>query len=224
MHISIYNSIIYRNVGIIFATTREKTGPLIMMDCRKMVQALAYFASKQPKKEIDSWKAYKLLWIADRYHLRQYGRMITGDTYYALPHGPVPTDAKNLVDGEPLHYLAANQDYVDRYIKVKSKNKYRALEEPDLKVFSESDVDAMDKAYKEYGTWNCRQLEAFSHRYPDWKVYQDLISNEGEKDAHPIDVRLFFQNPEHDESPLFNRDSPELLALTQDLYFQYHRA
>lgn len=207
-----------------FCNNKRKTGTLKMMDCRKMVQALAYFASKQPKKEIDSWKAYKLLWIADRYHLRQYGRMITGDTYYALPHGPVPTDAKNLVDGEPLHYLTANQEYVDRYIKVKSKNKYCALEEPDLKVFSESDMDAMDKAYQEYGTMNCRQLEEFSHRYPDWKVYQDLIKKEGEKDAHPIDVHLFFQNPEHDESPLFKNDSPELLTLTQDLYFQYHRA
>ena len=71
---------------------------------------------------------------------------------------------------------------------------------------------------------SCRQLEEFSHRYPDWKVYQELIKNEDEKDAHPIDVHLFFQNPEHDESPLFKNDSPELLTLTQDLYFQYHRA
>jgi hypothetical protein len=43
-------------------------------------------------------KAYKLLWLADRYHLRQYGRTITGDTYFALPLGLIPSDAKNILE------------------------------------------------------------------------------------------------------------------------------
>ena len=43
-------------------------------------------------------KAYKLLWLADRYHLRQTGTTVTGDAYYAMPFGIVPNDAKCLLD------------------------------------------------------------------------------------------------------------------------------
>ena len=57
----------------------------MMNDTRKIIQALTYIAYQQPGHKINSMKAYKLLWLADRYHLRQYGRTITGDTFFALP-------------------------------------------------------------------------------------------------------------------------------------------
>ena len=196
------------------------------MDFRKLVQAMAYIASKQPDHTIDAWKAYKLLWIADRYHLRQYGRMITGAIYHAMPHGPVPSDAKNIIDGMPLSYMTAIDGYAEKYIRKTSPKSrhYQSTEEQDLRVFSKSDLDALDKVLEVYGKWDCRQLEEFSHQYPDWKTYEKNIQAEGKKASYPIDVRLFFKNPQTDESPLFNADDQELLTLTKDMYLQYHRA
>jgi uncharacterized phage-associated protein len=196
------------------------------MDFRKVVQALAYLASKQPDHMIDAWKAYKLLWIADRYHLRQYGRMITGDTYHALPHGPVPSDAKNIIDGQPLSYMTAIDGYVEKYLRKDSlrARSYHSTDEQDLRVFSKTDLDALDRVLELYGAWDCKQLEEFSHQYPDWKKYEKGIQTEGKKASYPIDVKLFFTNPQHDECPLFNTDEPELLALTKDMYLQTHRA
>ena len=196
------------------------------MDFRKLVQALAYVALKQPNHTIDSWKAYKLLWIADRYHLRQYGRMVTGATYHAMPHGPVPSDAKNIIEGKPLSYMTAVEGYAEKYIqKVSFKSRYyQATGEQDLRVFSKSDLDTLDLVIKVYGGWDCKQLEEFSHRYPDWKTYEKSILEDGKKASYPIDVKLFFTNPQDDESPLFNSDTQELLALTKDMYLQYHRA
>ena len=196
------------------------------MDFRKVVQALAYLASKQPDHMIDAWKAYKLLWIADRYHLRQYGRMITGDTYHALPHGPVPSDAKNIIDGQPLSYMTAIDGYVEKYLRKDSlrARSYHSTDEQDLRVFSKTDLDALDRVLELYGAWDCKQLEEFSHQYPDWKKYEKCIQTEGKKASYPIDVKLFFTNPKHDECPLFNTDEPELLALTKDMYLQTHRA
>lgn len=204
---------------------QDQIAILTMMNVRKLVQALAYFASKTSSEKIDAWKAYKLLWLSDRYHLRQYGRMITGDTYYALPHGPVPSDAKHVIDGMPLSHLADVPGYAEKYVhSIPEKRKYQVVAPVDTRVFSQTDIKAMDKVYEIYGHWTCKQLEALSHQYPDWNSYQDLIAREGEKDAHPIDVNLFFQNPENEQSPLFKDDSPELLELTRELYFQYHRA
>lgn len=54
---------------------------------RKITQALNYLATKNPDKKINKLKAIKLVWIADRYHLRKYGRPITWDTYEAMPLG-----------------------------------------------------------------------------------------------------------------------------------------
>lgn len=67
---------------------------------KKIIQALAFLASSMPEKSLSAMKAYKLLWLADRCHLRQNGRTITGDGYFALPKGMVPTDAKHLLDGD----------------------------------------------------------------------------------------------------------------------------
>ena len=75
-----------------------------MKTTRKIIQALAYIVYQQPDHKVNSMKAYKLLWLADRYHLRQTGRTITGDVFYALPHGVVPSDAKNVVEHQPTTY------------------------------------------------------------------------------------------------------------------------
>ena len=48
-------------------------------DVKKIVQALTYLANAQQDKGLDNMKAYKLLWLADRYQLRQCGRTITVD-------------------------------------------------------------------------------------------------------------------------------------------------
>ena len=75
----------------------------MVRDTRKIVQALNYIACSQLGHTVNCMKAYKLLWLADRYHLRHYGRTISGDVYYALPHGPVPMDAMNVVEGKPTN-------------------------------------------------------------------------------------------------------------------------
>ena len=48
-------------------------------------------------------KAYKLLWLIDRYSLRHYARTVSGDQYYAMILGPVPTDAKHILEGMPTN-------------------------------------------------------------------------------------------------------------------------
>jgi len=40
----------------------------------------------------------KLAFFADRYHLRNYARPISGDIYYAMKLGPVPSALKDIID------------------------------------------------------------------------------------------------------------------------------
>ena len=46
-------------------------------------------------------KLIKLLYLADRKRLLERGRPITFDTYYSLPHGPILSRTKELIDDGP---------------------------------------------------------------------------------------------------------------------------
>lgn len=189
-----------------------------MRDTRKIVQALTYFASKQKGHELDNMKAYKLLWLADRSHLRLYGRFISNDTYYAMPFGPVPSDAKQLLENHATR-LANDESYQNDYIQTLGK-KYKAIKEPDMRVFSDSDREVLDKVIRSFNGLSNKELSDFSLTFPEWKKYQPLIDGKETKKSYPIDVDLFF---EPSEATTFFDESQEILTLTQELYHQYNR-
>ena len=64
---------------------------------KKATQALNFFAIENGG-EIEKLHALKLIFFADRYHLRKYGRPITNDQYWAMRLGPVPSGTKDLFE------------------------------------------------------------------------------------------------------------------------------
>lgn len=52
-------------------------------DYRKTTQALNFFAVKNGG-HINKMRSIKLIYFADRFHLRKYGRPITNDEYFAM--------------------------------------------------------------------------------------------------------------------------------------------
>ena len=193
----------------------------LSMNTRKIVQALTYLANKQPDCKLDNMKAYKLLWLADRYQLRQCGRTITGDTYYAMPRGLVPSDAKCLLEDEPTK-LQSEEGYRDQFLALGERHSYRAIHEPDLDEFSESDIEALDKVLDTFGAMSAVELSEFSHQFPEWTYYQDLLEDKKRKNSYRVNIDHFFEPCEADRSGLFNQ-SEELISLTRNLYHQYNR-
>ena len=191
------------------------------MNTRKIIQALTYLAIKQPDSHLDNMKAYKFLWLADRYQLRRCGRTITGDTYYAMPYGLVPSDAKCLLENEPTN-LQNEVGYRDRFVSVGKGHTYQAISDPDLDELSESDIDALDKVLSTYGSMKAKELSEFSHQFPEWTYYQDMLEDKVTKNSYRVNLDHFFEPCDVDKSGLFNQ-SEELLTLTRDLYHQYNR-
>ena len=189
-------------------------------DTRKIVQALTYLANYQPDKVLDNMKAYKLLWLADRYHLRQTGRTITGDAYYAMPFGIVPSDAKCLLENVKTK-LKDPKGYKNKYI-ISSDHQYKAIAEPDLMVFSDSDQEALDKVLTAYNGYDALQLSNISHKFPEWAFYKEMLKNKDAKNSYKIDLDHFFEDAPEEERQLFN-DSADMLELTRELYHQYNR-
>lgn len=189
-------------------------------DTKKIIQALAYLASRMQGQTLDEMKAYKLLWLADRCHLRMNGRTITGDKYYAMPKGVVPTDAKHLLDGETT-ILETPENYLSKWIEKVEPHKFRAISEPDLEEFSESDINVLNNVIDTYGACSRHELSDLSHKYPEWKKYQDMLMDKNEKNSFPIDMNLMFEDSEEDDSTLFNQSS-DVLEITQEIYHEFY--
>ena len=133
-------------------------------DSEKLVQALAFFASRGVK-DLDTLKAVKLLYFADREHLLKYGRPIVGDDYYCMKNGPIPTNALGQIQDVLSPNPTGDHDPLfDEYFTVSRSTKYPRLvskKEPDLDVFSASDIEVLEAVLKMYGkqtSWKLRDL------------------------------------------------------------------
>jgi uncharacterized phage-associated protein len=160
-------------------------------DPEKFANALAFLAKRV--RDLDKLKAAKLLYFADKYHLVRYGRPIIGDRYHSLDYGPVPSKALDIMnqtihDVPPVATRQPLRNLLERYIEVDKAHRYprfRAKRSPDLDVFSESEIEALEHTLAEYGDKSGVELVNISHREPAWKE----VGGYGE-----IDYRLFFKD------------------------------
>lgn len=193
-----------------------------MKTTKKLIQALNYIASRQPNKVVGFKKAYKLLWLIDRYSLRHYARTLSGDQYFAMQLGPVPTDAKHLLEGLPTN-LKGNQADATQYLTInRTTHKVRSRKAPEMDVFSISDIETMDLILNHYGGMSSNDLSALSHKYPEWLPYKERIENEAKKSSYLINTGLFFE-PYDDGKGVFNEET-EALTIAKDMWKEYSAA
>jgi uncharacterized phage-associated protein len=167
---------------------------ILEFDFEKATQALNYLAKKEGGK-IDKMKAIKLIWLADRFHLRKYGRPILNDNYLAMEYGPVGSSVKDVADHSS--FLGTEEKkYAEEFIKPDG-NKYfvESIGDIDSDVFSESDLEALDFIYGIYGKQHPLKLADMSHYFPEWKKFEaELLT--GSISRGNMSYADFFKNPE----------------------------
>ena len=157
----------------------------------KLIAALAYLAPR-----VDNFtqlRASKLLYFADKYHLTRYGRPIIGDRYVAMQRGPVPSLFRDLVQG----LVATQKDMLEeditkmsRFLSIDTTRTHpviRARREPDRDQLSESDVEALDFAFRKYAHLTVTELINRSHQERaykaahHWMNYEDFFDPSDEE-------------------------------------------
>jgi uncharacterized phage-associated protein len=127
-------------------------------DTDRTVGAILYLASRKIP-DLTKWKLCKLLYLADRLHLARYGRPITGDVYYALPHGPIPSytlDALNDDDEIAMELVDVVQK--DDSQKYPTYSPAPGSEAKWQESLSTSDTRALDEIIEKYGHTGFREL------------------------------------------------------------------
>lgn len=183
---------------------------LDMRNNSKILQTLNYLAFLQGgEKKISQMKAYKLIWLADRYHLRQYGRTITYDQYYALPHGIVPSNAKKIIDGKIYVSECRN------YLNTKIRYCFKSIKDPIINLFSETDIEVLKLIHSKYGSFSPQKLSDLSHKFPEWLKFKDKLTSTNSKHSYPIALVDFFLNYD-DGQGLFN-DDDDFLSISKEI-------
>ena len=137
---------------------------------KKATQALNFLARKKDGT-INKMKAIKLIFLADRLHLRKYGRPVIGDMYWAMKLGPVGSKTKRAAELDlPDDVLL----YTKKYIKPTDDKKQSlvSIKEPDLEVFSKTDLECLETVYHTFSDKDQFELAELTHKYPEWPKYQ----------------------------------------------------
>ena len=133
----------------------------VQFDKEKSLNALLYVANRVQRK--DFHKIFKIIYFADRQHLADWGRPITGDIYIAMEAGPVPSrlyDMLKIVRGDS--YLP-DMEGLGKYFQVENWMYVRPLQDADLHKLSANEQEAMSAAIEKYANLSYDEIKEKSH-------------------------------------------------------------
>jgi uncharacterized phage-associated protein len=121
---------------------------------QKAIEAVLWLIQRG---ESDMYRIWKMLFAAEKYHLNKYGRPITGDAYMAMKYGTVP----NWLYNEAMEQLGLGL--------IRYENTLFGERSPIRKLFSESDIEALERGYNEYVGLNFEEVKTKNHKEPAWE-------------------------------------------------------
>lgn len=194
-------------------------------DYKKITQIINYLIRKDERAaSVHELKIIKLVWAADRYHIRKYARTVSEDCYVAMKNGPVGSLTKDVAEFSDNEYNSmgpSDLDYVELYIRFEKTNKtgmLSSVNEVDYDELSETDKEALDFAWETFGGYDWRTLVEITHKYPEWKKHQTALES-GAIKRGDINLIDFFDNIEDEDDPF--RVTNEFLADSKQIYLEY---
>lgn len=188
---------------------------ILKADYKKVTQVINFFARSSRGNTINKMKALKLVWAADRFHLRKYGRPIIGDKYLAMEWGPVASKAKDIIE-DTIVLVDEEKEYRAKYIKKVDSLNLKSLQEVDKDLFSQTDLESMEFAIKSFGKMNEFDLSELTHKYPEWKKFKESLVS-GSINCGDISYHDFFKDPDNIKDDKFKMDE-KLLRESEDFF------
>lgn len=115
--------------------------------------------------QVNHMKLIKLLYLADREALIQWGRPITFDWYYSLPHGPVLSFTLDRINSQPD---PENPSYWHLYISERQDNQVALINEAPNSQLSPAEEALLDEIYSQFGDKDQYELRDYTHTLPEW--------------------------------------------------------
>ncbi len=183
------------------------------MNIKIIVQSVYYLLENNIKRA-DKLSILKLIFFADRYHLRKYARTITSDTYYAMTYGPVASNVKNILDFDFIS--DTEKEYVESFLQ-KDGTGYMINKKIDkLNMLSNTDKEALDFAIDNFGQNKTFDLVEITHHYPEWKRFESSLQDGLKREK--IIEEDFFEESTLENDP-YSVISHEVVEFSREIYF-----
>lgn len=182
------------------------------MNIKTIIQALYYLINSNDKK-YDKLSLLKLVFFADRYHMRKYARSITDDTYYAMQYGPVASNVKNILD---FDFLSEDEkNYIEKYLSKDGKYYSTTNHLESLEMLSDTDKEALDFAIENFAHNKTFDLVDMTHNYPEWKRFEKSLEDGLKREK--MNMEDFFL-PSMVENDPYDVISQEIVDMSRDFY------
>jgi uncharacterized phage-associated protein len=173
----------------------------------KYRNAILYFVERISNGTLGKVKLMKLLYYLDFDYYEQYGRLVTGDTYRALPLGPVPATAKDILRSmQTDEWLVIGQRDIGLAFP---QTEYRAVRRHDVNVFSSAEVEMLFSVAEKWEHHSAHEMVLATHGEPTWRY-----TGQGEViDPRLVYLREFSSRDEDETSKPLRGD---LFTLTRE--------
>lgn len=162
----------------------------------KTLSAILFLAQK--KGRIDLYALLKVLYYADKEHFQKWGRTITRDSHCRLPYGPVPSHAYDMlksVRGDGYWY----QD-LSSFFRFETDIIIVPLQKPDMSLLSASDIEALEKSFKERGDKDFNALMEEAHSDAVFNLSKEReMTEEDLAEGDPILIKHLSEIRENEE-------------------------
>lgn len=132
-------------------------------DRDKALEVIVFIAQSLPSATLHSIS--KILYLSDKQHLQDYGRLICGDRYIAMEYGPVPSAVYNMMKvADSRATIDVDWDeIIQEAITIVNGRDVIAKRDCNMNLLSESEVECVQKTIVEYGNKTFGQLTDITH-------------------------------------------------------------
>ncbi len=132
-------------------------------DRDKALEAILFIAKSLNNPTFHSIS--KMLYLSDKLHLQDYGRLICGDRYIAMDNGPVPSAIYDMMK------VAAKRRSIDvdwdeiiqEAMEVRHGREIVPKRESNLDMLAESEIECIQKTLAEFGNKSFGELTDITH-------------------------------------------------------------
>lgn len=158
----------------------------------KFAELILYISRKcESDKRFGATKLNKLLYYSDFRAYAKFGAPITGATYQRIEHGPAPRQYVPVVK-DLIARGEAEFEQRDHFFR--RQDRLVAKRDPDLAVFSDGELELVDRVIQEFWGRNAKEVSDKSHEegwrlvqpretIPYWTVFIDLDRKPTEDDV-----------------------------------------
>lgn len=180
--------------------------------CDKTIaQVLHYLISNAGDGVMTKLFLLKTVYLADRYHLRKYGRLITGANYVAMRMGPVASQVKKMIESDQ----DADSNLREYFVPIGSASDapFRSVAKCSREFLSDTEIEALSVALAQFNKIGPKDIVNYTHMFPEWKNCEEALRGSR---VVQMNIEDFFLPV--DEKIEYCSVAPELVEMNLDFY------